>query len=241
MLIALVEANLSLARDSDVLSYTTKIAEQDWTNVVPLLRARWYVMMAMAAVSVGDFARAEASLSEVFIGYRAAMEDGGAFFQFDFSVRQSILRIMGVLIEVWKTRGKVDEARLLEMDLNETREILTSLSDAALNELQTELREERGAAAAGGDGGGDIPAAAGATTKKLTRKQQKRKAAQWRKAEARAAAAAEVAAAEISGGDNQRWRREGGRGRRRHFEKGAQGAVYRSREGDGGARARGVH
>ena len=94
-------------------------------------------------------------------------------------------KLLQMLAHIKRVLGKDEEARRLEGEVAEVEALVQALSQAALVELQTELREERG-----------TTAATATKKKKLTRKQQKRKAAQRRKAEARAAAAAAVVVAQ---------------------------------------------
>lgn len=190
MLTALVEANAKMGRKVEKEAYMRKVMECDSKMDNPFLRVRWSLILAKDQMAVGDFAAAQASLYPSYWWYKGLLECN-FFSEYSKLCRSSMPAAMRTLAKAWKELGKVDEARALKADMDETEAILKSMSDTALLELQTELQQERAATVA--SRGGAAPAPTSKT--KPTRKQQKRKAAQRRKAEGRAAAVVAAAAA----------------------------------------------
>ena len=117
---------------------------------------------------------------------------------YTYRLRQQVLR---VLVQIKEQLGKEEEARALELELDETEAIIHLVSAAALDEVRAEVRAEAAATAgvggAGTGGQGQQQQGEQQNKKKLTRKQQKRKAAQRRK---QAAAGTAVAAGTAAAG-----------------------------------------
>ena len=147
---------------------------------------------ARLLVAVGRVSKAEELLDGMALdGYKKQLELPDAGLGLASTGFRCMILALQRLVEIRRLLGKEEEARALELDLDETEAILASKSVAALNELRDEIQEETGA------GMGAERRQQGSKKKKgkLTRKQQKRKAAQRRRAAEAAEQQAEAAAA----------------------------------------------
>lgn len=85
------------------------------------------------------FVEAEEVLERPLEFYVAKFDGGAGMFGW-VSGAKVLLPIMRLVVEVKRELGKEEEARALELDLDESEAILDSISAAALNEVRDEIR-----------------------------------------------------------------------------------------------------
>lgn len=130
----------------------------------------WRRREATWCLDKGDTLGAVLALQPLAEWYVETQRRGFAMYSLQTPRVTALLRL---LVRAMRAEGDDALAATLEADLDETDAIFRGISQAALAELQSELRAERGAGAAAAGGGADgCGAAAGAGNKKLTRKQQ---------------------------------------------------------------------
>lgn len=211
----LADAHEGLGQIDECMKYHTHVYEHGLKRGWPLTDATsYYCRRARVTRFVGDDAMAEEALEKVLDRYKASFNEPLPVLTYGVGDKNTLAALQ-VLAEIKRQGGKMQEARLLEQDVEETEAITQSIADAAMEELREELRadmQRSGAvasaeeAAAGGERQQRQDEGKTRERKKnITRKQQKRKAAQRRKAEvARAAGAgagAAAAAAAVGNGE----------------------------------------